>query len=125
MSLSFFIQNAPNSTYKKAVSLMNATNQFRGTPFTLWGNTLLKGVDGVIFGNSTPSGTKLPLTYETHAEVFTQIKNFNDQFAWSEYAAADIYGAYVCSTLTQTTKTSPAFCSLPAIKQIRAKMNLS
>lgn len=123
--LNFFVQEAPNSTYKKAMSFMNSTNQFQGTPFTFWGNTLLKGVDGVIFGNSTPSGIKLPLTYETHSEVFTQIKTFNDQFAWSEYAAADIYGAYVCSTLTSLNKTKPAFCSLPAVKKIGARMNLS
>ena len=26
---------------------------------------------------------------ETHAQVLSQLKNFNDQFAWGEYAAAD------------------------------------
>ncbi len=123
MPLTFFVQHAPNSTYKKAMSFMNSTKQFQGTPFTFWGNTLMTGVNAVIFGNSTPSGTRLPLTYETHAEVFTQIKSFSDQFSWSEYAAADVYGAYICSTLNQLNKTIP-FCSLPAIKKIGAKMDL-
>ncbi|MEM3841371.1 MAG: DUF929 family protein [Candidatus Micrarchaeaceae archaeon] len=112
--LSYFISKAPNSTYKNALIFMNATKQFQGTPFTLWGNTLITGADAVVFGNSTPTSATLPLTYETHSQVLSQLKNFNDQFAWGEYAAADVYIAYTCPYINDTATV----CQLPAIKQL-------
>lgn len=112
--LSYFVSQASNETYLKAMSFMNSTKQFQGTPFTLWGNTLVTGADGIVFGNSTPTSTTLPLTYETHAQVFSQLKNFNDQFSWGEYAAADVYIAYTCQ---QINDTAP-ICQLPAMKQL-------
>ncbi|MCL4411643.1 DUF929 family protein [Candidatus Marsarchaeota archaeon] len=114
--LSYFVSLAPNSTYLAAMSFMNSTNKFEGTPFTLWGNVLSPGADGVVFGNTTPSGTTLPLTYMTHEQVLSQFKNFNDRFAWGEYAAADVYIAYLCPAINNTA----SICSLPAIKQLEA-----
>ncbi len=119
--LQFFINNSPNTTYTNAMSFMNGTNQFQGTPFTFWGTTLLRGADAVVLGNSTPTGSTLPLTYETHAQIFNQLNNFSDQFSWSEYAAADVYGAYVCSSINNTAE----FCTLPSIIQLESDMNLT
>ncbi|MGC8478550.1 MAG: DUF929 family protein [Candidatus Micrarchaeia archaeon] len=112
--LSYFISKSPNATYTKAISFMNSTNLFQGTPFTFWGNIIVGGADAVVFGNSTPSSTTLPLTYMTHSQVLSQLKNFNDQFSWGEYAGADIYISYVCPTINN----SAPVCSLPAIKAI-------
>ncbi len=118
--ISYFISQAPNSTYKQAMALMNSTNDFEGTPFSFWGNVIVPGATGVVFGNTTPSSTTLPLTYETHEQVLSQLKNFNDQFAYGEYAAADVYIAYLCPTLNNT----PGVCQLPAIKSLETDMGL-
>ncbi|MCL4383740.1 MAG: DUF929 domain-containing protein [Candidatus Marsarchaeota archaeon] len=119
--LSFYVQLAPNQTYKNAFEFMNSTNKFVGTPFTFWGTSLVPGADAVVFGNSTPTSATLPLTSMTHQQVLNQIKNFNDQFAYGEYAAADVYIAYVCPGINN----SASVCSLPAIKQLEIDMNLS
>ncbi len=118
--LTFFIQNAPNSTYLSALQFMNSTGKFSGTPFMFWGTTIIDGTVGEVFGNTTPT-TILPLEYETHAQVFAQLKNFNDQFSWSEYAAADVYAAHTCGSINNTA----SFCSLPAIKSLEKQMNVT
>ena len=120
-SLSYLEARAPNSTYAAVVSYMNSTGKFQGTPFTLWGYTIVTGADGVVFGNSTPTSSSLPLTNETHAQVLGQLQSFNDQFAWGEYAAADVYIADLCPAI----HNSAPICSLPAIKSIGAAMGLS
>ncbi len=116
----FFIKNAPNATYASALEFMNSTGKFAGTPFTFWGTTLLDYAVGEVFGNSTPT-TNLPLEYETHSQVFSQLKSFNDQFSWSEYATADVYAAYTCGAINNTD----AFCTLPAIKSLEQRMNVT
>ncbi len=118
--LLFFIQKAPNQTYKRAFEFMNSTNKFEGTPFTLWGTTLDPGADAIVFGNSTPSSSKLPLTFMTHQQVLNQLKTFNDQFAYAEYAAADVYITYICASINNTAP----ICSLPVIKELEIQMNL-
>lgn len=112
--LSYFIMGAPNASYRSAMEFMNGTNDFQGTPFTLWGNIIMPGADAVVFGNSTPTNNTLALTYMTHKGVLQLIGNFNSQFAYSEYAAADVYAAFLCSGM----KNPPNFCSLPAITSI-------
>ncbi len=120
--LSFFIQNAPNSTYASALSFMNSTGKFEGTPFTLWGNSLVPGADAVVLGNSTPTtGQAFPLQLMTHEQVISQLASFNDQFAWSEFAAADIYIAQVCPSINDTAPV----CALPAIKSIGTQLGLA
>ncbi len=120
--ISYFIQESPNATYTTALSFMNSTNLFQGTPFTLWGTSLDTGADAVVFGNTTPtSAASLPLAQMTHSQVITQFQNFNDQFAWSEYAGADVYIAELCPAISNTA----AVCALPAIKEIGARMGLS
>ena len=57
----------------------------------------------------------------THAQVLSQLSSFNDQFAWSEYAAADVYIAQVCPSINNTAPV----CSLPAIKSIGSVMGLT
>ena len=118
--LSYFVQNAPNETYKKAMSFMNKTGLFQGTPFTFWGKYAIDGADGIVFGNSTPTSQNLPLTDMTHAQVLQQLSSFNDQFAWGEYAAADVYIAYTCASINNTASV----CSLPAITGIEARMKI-
>lgn len=112
----YFVPAAPNSTYLAAMEFMNGTKEFQGTPFTFWGNTLAMGADAVIFGNSTPTGTTLPLAHMSHAQVLGQFRSFNDQFAWSEYAAADVYAVNICASINSTAPV----CSLPAIKEMMA-----
>ncbi len=114
--ISYFIQNAPNSTYREALNFMNSTNKFGGTPFTIWGNTLVPGADAIVFGNTTPTTSVFPITNMTHAEVLSQLKNFNDQFAWAEYAAADVYVSYICAAINN----SAPVCALPAIRSMEA-----
>lgn len=119
--ISYFIQNAPNPTYRQAMTFMNNTGRYAGTPYTLWGNTILTGADAVVFGNSTPTGSSLPLTGMTHQQVLDQFSKSNDQFAWADYAAADIYISYVCPTINNAAPV----CSLPAIKQLEQLQGLA
>lgn len=114
--LSYFVAQAPNATYATALSFMNSTNKFEGTPFTFWGTSLIQGADAVVFGNTTPSGDTLPLTSMTHQQVLGQLSSFDDQFSWSEYAAADVYVAQVCPAISNAAPV----CSLPAIKSLEA-----
>ena len=118
------IQQRLNATgslaYEDAMKYIISTNDFRGTPFTVWGAYEVPGVDAVIFGNTTPTSNKLPLTYMTHADVLDKFANPDSQFAWSEYAAADLYVAMVCKTLEDAAPV----CSLPAIQSIEAELGL-
>ncbi len=127
----FFLQSLPvigaevnstgNATYKSAfsylLSLQGSNNTaFKGTPYTIWGTSLFGGADAVDFGNTTPQTQSLPLTYMTHGQVLSQFANPQDQFAWTEYAAADIYVAGVCRSINNTAPV----CSLSAIQRIEA-----
>ncbi len=119
--LSFFLQKSPNATYTSALSFMNSTGKFQGTPFTLWGGALVPGADAVVFGNTTPTGaSNLPLSTMSHAQVLSQLKNFNDQFAWGEYAAADVYITYACPAINNTAQV----CQLPAIKRLELAVSI-
>jgi len=91
----------------------NKTTVFQGTPYTVWGNYQFSGADAEIFGNTTPSGNSLPLTYETHGQVLSQLANPTDQFAQGEYAAADVYIAALCKSINNNASVS--VCALPAI----------
>jgi hypothetical protein len=120
--LNYYVQNAPNSTYEGALSFMNSTGKFAGTPFTFWGTSLVQGADAVVFGNTTPSSASdLPIAHMTHAQILQQFSNFNSQFAWSEYAGADVYIAQVCPSINNTAPV----CALPAIKAIGSVMGLT
>lgn len=115
------INNTGNSTYigvfRYILSLQGSNSTlFRGTPYTIWGNRLFAGADAVDFGNSTPASSSLPLTYMTHAQVLSQLASPADQFAWTEYAAADVYIASVCTSINNTAQ----ICSLSAIQKIEA-----
>ena len=119
--VAYFIDNAPNSTYKSAMEFMNSTNKFSGTPFTFWGNVIATGADAIIFGNTLPtSASNLPLQHMSHAQILGQLQQFNDAFAWSEYAAADVYIAYVCPSISN----SAPVCSLPAIRALEARLGI-
>ncbi len=109
-----------NQTYAQAYNYFanlsqNKTTTFTGTPYTVWGNYQFPGADAVVFGNSTPSSNYLPLEYMTHAQVLSQLANPTDQFAQSEYAAADVYVAAVCKSINNT---APACTAIPAIAAI-------
>ena len=123
--ITFFAANAPDQGYKAAMDFMNSTGSFQGTPFTFWGSSLNIGADAVVFGNGTSytsSQNKLPLTYLSHQQVFSQLKSFNTTFAYEEYAAADIYIAETCAALNGNR---PSVCSMPAIMRIKSKMGLA
>ena len=114
---------ALNSTaYEKAIALIGTLNDYQGTPYTIWGKYVVSGADAFDFGNSsnaTMSG-RYPLSNMTHDQVLSQLARPNDQFAWTEYAAADLYLTLLCSS---TANPVPA-CHLPAIVQIEAKGDL-
>lgn len=110
-----------NSEYTAAFNYIinlsnNKSTAFQGTPYTIWGNYLFSGADAAVFGNTTPSGNSLPLTYMTHGQVFAQLAKPSDQFAYSEYAAADIYVAAICKSINNTANV----CSLPAINTLES-----
>ena len=120
------LERLGNQTYIRAFGLivnLSANNQstaFKGTPYTIWGGYQFGGADAEAFGNTTPSGSTIPLTYMTHGQVLAQLSNPNDQFAWTEYAGADVYIAAMCKTLNNTPNVSA--CQLPAIRGIEAQI---
>jgi hypothetical protein len=119
--LSFFLSRAPNATYYKAIAFMNSTGKFEGTPFTLWGDSLVSGADAVIIGNNATTAHNWQyIASMTHAQILNQLASFNDQFAWGEYAAADLYIAEICPSINDTAQV----CSLPAIKSIGQQLGL-
>ncbi len=117
-----FVNQTGNSTKISAFNFIlglqnNANTLFQGTPYTIWGNAMFAGADAVDFGNSTPTGATLALSSMTHADVLNQLRTPNDQFAWTEYAAADMYIAGLCKSLNNTAPV----CSLPAIVMLEKK----
>jgi len=56
----------------------------------------------------------------SHTRVLEQLQQFNDGFAWAEYAAADVYVAYVCPSINN----SAPICSLPAIQTLEARLGI-
>ncbi len=124
--LSYFVSKAEsvNQTYLDAMEFMNGTGQFQGTPFMFWGKYIVGGADAVDFSNSS-SSSNITLEYMTHAQMYNELRSPNDQMGWTEYAGADVYIAYLCSTLNSTGSAEPSVCSLPAIKGIAGRMNLN
>jgi hypothetical protein len=125
-ALSYFEQQASalnNTAYIKAIALIGTLNDYQGTPYTIWGKYVVNGADADDFGNSTNAtlGVVYPLTNTTHDQVLSQLAQPNDQFAWTEYAAADLYLTLLCSS---TANVVPA-CHLPAIEQIEVKGGLA
>ena len=116
------IQQRVNATgdtaYMDALAFIIATKDFAGTPFTVWGPYVVPGADAVVFGNTTPTNSTFPIAHMTHEQVISQFASPNNQFAWSEYAAADYYVALLCKG---TNNTAPA-CSLPAIQGIEKQV---
>ncbi|MGC8585922.1 MAG: DUF929 family protein [Candidatus Micrarchaeia archaeon] len=114
--VSYFINIAPNSTYKNALILINKTGMFVGTPFSIWGNVVQGGADATVFGTQQPGQpTNLPpISYMTHGQILSQLSSFNTTFAKEEYAAADVYIAELCPSLNNT----PSICSQPAIQKM-------
>lgn len=115
------VNSIGNSSYVSAYSYLmglQGVNKtaFQGTPYTIWGDNEVNGADAIDFGNTLPSNSILPLTYSTHGQVLSQLADPNDQFAWTEYAGADVYISYVCHALNN----SASICSLPAIQRIEA-----
>jgi len=115
-----------NSTYVRAFSYIlnlssNKTTAFSGTPYTIWGASQFSGADAIDFGNTTPTSGSTPISFETHAQILGQLSNPNDQFAWTEYAAADVYVAAICASLSNSTIASVSACSLPVIKELGAQ----
>jgi len=116
-SLSYFIsqvQSTGSTPYIAALQLISKLNNFQGTPYSIWGGFVVPGADAVDFGNSTSTQPPLPLEYMTHSQVLNLLAKPNSPFAWREYAAADLYIAMTCASLSNTAP----ICSLPAIQQI-------
>ncbi len=121
-TLSYMAQQAialNNTAYETAVNTISQLNDYQGTPYTLWGKFIVSGADAFDFGNSsaTLSNGRYPLTNNTHEQVLSQLAQPNDQFAYTEYAAADLYLTLLCIS----TSNPVAACHLPAITQIEAR----
>lgn len=115
------INQTNNSAYMSAMDYILSTNDFSGTPYTVWGAYEVGGADAVIFANNTNTDGTTPLQQMTHQDVLNQLSNFNDQFAWSEYAAADLYVALICKTLNNT----PSACgAIPSIQAVEAQLGI-
>ena len=118
------IQSRLNATgsiaYADALKYIGSTSDFRGTPFTVWGAYEVNMVDGVIFGNSTPTSSNFTITYMTHEQLLKNLAMPNSQMAWSEYAAADVYVALTCKTI----KDAAPVCKLPAIQKIEVQLGI-
>lgn len=108
------INSTGNTAYEKAFQFILDINNFQGTPYTIWGGSQVGGADAVDFGNTPPTNNTLPISRMTHEQILSQLANPNTQFAWTEYAAADIYVAMACASLNNTAPV----CSLPAIQAI-------
>ncbi len=109
------INQTNNTAYIDAFNLITQLNNFQGTPYTIWGSDQISGADAIDFGNTPPvSSSDLPIQNMTHAQVLNQLANFNDQFAQTEYAAADPYVAMICSSINNNAPV----CSLPSINTI-------
>jgi hypothetical protein len=122
--IQYFVANTTNSSYRTAMQFMHDTRLFQGTPFTFWGNSINMGADAVVFGNGTSQtaiSNNPPLTYMTHDQILGLLGSFKSTFAYEEYAAADVYIAETCPSLTN----APPICSLPAIKAIESRMGLA
>ncbi len=111
-------QAANNSAYLAAVEAIIKNNNFQGTPYGIWGNFQVSGADAADFGNGPiTNASRIPLTYMTHEGVLSQLANPNDQFAWTEYAAADLYVAAICASINNT---APVCTSIPQMKQLES-----
>lgn len=114
------LNSTGNTAYIDAFNYILAINSFQGTPYTIWGKYVVGGADAVDFGNTTPSSSTLPLANMTHQQVLAQLANPNDQFAWTEYAGADVYIALMCAS----TNNNAQVCSLPVIPKIESKLGV-
>lgn len=115
------INQTNNTAYKSAMQYIIASRGFGGTPYSVWGTYQIGGVDAAVFGNSS-TDPGIPIMNMTHADILSQLSNPADQFAWSEYAAADVYVAMVCKTLGNSTQAS--ICNQPVIKSIESQIGL-
>ncbi|MGC8651741.1 MAG: DUF929 family protein [Candidatus Micrarchaeia archaeon] len=121
--VSYFIDLAPNSTYRNAYTFVNNSGRFEGTPFTIWGSAVQSGADAVAFGTVPPGrSNSLPgISYLTHRQLIGQIASFNTTLAEEEYAGADVYIAEMCPAINNTAQV----CSLPAIQRMEAVMGFN
>src|SRR5260370_22246660 len=87
-----------------------------GTDVQLWGSSWWFGSDALILGNSSSvSGFSAPITSLNHDSALRQISTFNGQYAWSNYAAADLYITAVCAAIPHPAPLSspPASGAFP------------
>ena len=123
-TLAYLAQHAPNSTWQAVMAFMeNASNALGNkvppTDTQLWGSSVWFGGIAVILGNSTSvGGAAAPVSNLSHDSALAQISGFDDQYAWSNYAAADVYIAGLCPSLTGP----PPVCSLPAIVSLEGRV---
>jgi len=109
--ISQYLEGSGSAVYYAAMEVITANNNFAGTPYTIWGKLSVSGADAQVLGNETGV---LSIENMTHDQILDQLSKPADQFAWGEYAAADVYVALTCVSL----KNVPSVCSLSSIKAI-------
>ncbi|HUC38670.1 MAG TPA: DUF929 family protein [Candidatus Acidoferrum sp.] len=114
------LNSTGNLAYSDALQYILQINSFQGTPYTIWGRYVVNGADAVDLGNSPPTSTPFALTNMTHAQVLSQLASPDDQFAWTEYAAADIYIALACSSINNTAP----ICGIPVMPELESKLGV-
>lgn len=112
------VNSSGNTAYIDAFKFINelGTNvktAFQGTPYTIWGSYEVGGADAVDFFGSSPTA----MASMTHDQVLQQLQHPNNTAAWSEYAAADVYIALTCASISNKAPV----CSLPAIQAIESR----
>lgn len=135
-SLPYFQQQARslnNSIYEAAANLIVSENNYVGTPYTIWGNYAVLGANAQNFGafssstsTSTSGTTTLPISSMTHDQILASFAHPTDEFAWTEYAAADWYVALVCASLGAGSSSMmgiPPVCSLPSVAAMTQQVN--
>lgn len=114
-TLTYFQQEAvaaANPIYGNATQIIINLNNYRGTPYTIWGKFSVPGADASNFGDANPNATtSLPMASLTHEQILSMLARPSSPFAWNEYAAADFYISLLCASMA----TPAPVCSLPSI----------
>ena len=102
-------QTASGPVSISGMSTQQLANLVFGTPQTVWGNFYFPGVSSVDFYYNGQF-----INNVTHSQIISALSAPSSQFAWAEYAGADMYIAALCNSMTN----KPAVCSQSAISQL-------
>lgn len=117
----YVIKNSQNGIFQTSsgpvnivdLSTLQRASVVFGTPQTVWGKFYFPGASSVAFYDGT-----IFINDTTQAQIISNISTPHNQFAWTEYAGADMYIAALCASITN----KPPVCSKPAIAELTTKI---